>query len=43
MDTILPYVFWITASVFRDWLLRQLILRRFRWYVRDVMSAIAAS
>ena len=34
MDTILPYVFWITAIGFAaDWLLRQLILRRFRWYV----------
>jgi len=34
MDTILPYVFWITALGFTaDWLLRQLILRRFRWYV----------
>lgn len=34
MDTILPYVFWITALGFSaDWLLRQLILRRFRWYV----------
>ncbi|HEV8096570.1 MAG TPA: ABC transporter permease subunit [Burkholderiales bacterium] len=34
MDTILPYVFWITALGFTaDWLLRQLIIRRFRWYV----------
>jgi len=34
MDTILPYVLWITAIGFAaDWLLRQLILRRFRWYV----------
>jgi NitT/TauT family transport system permease protein len=34
MDTILPYVFWITALGFSaDWLLRQLIIRRFRWYV----------
>lgn len=33
MDAILPYVFWITALGFAaDWLLRQLILRRFRWY-----------
>ena len=34
MDTILPYVFWITALGFSaDWLLRQLIIRRFRWYL----------
>jgi NitT/TauT family transport system permease protein len=34
MDAILPYVFWITALGFAaDWLLRQLIIRRFRWYV----------
>ncbi len=34
MDTILPYVFWITAIGFSaDWLLRQLIIRRFRWYL----------
>jgi NitT/TauT family transport system permease protein len=34
MDQILPYVFWITALGFAaDWLLRQLIRRRFRWYV----------
>jgi NitT/TauT family transport system permease protein len=34
MDAILPYVFWITALGFSaDWLLRQLVLRRFRWYV----------
>jgi len=34
MDAILPYVFWITALGFAaDWLLRQLVLRRFRWYV----------
>lgn len=34
MDAILPYVFWITAIGFSaDWALRQLILRRFRWYV----------
>jgi NitT/TauT family transport system permease protein len=34
MDVILPYVFWITAIGYSfDWLLRQLILRRFRWYV----------
>ena len=34
MDAILPYVFWITAIGFTaDWALRQLILRRFRWYV----------
>jgi len=27
-------VFWITALGFTaDWLLRQLIIRRFRWYV----------
>jgi len=33
MDAILPYVFWITALGFAaDWLLRQLVLRRFRWY-----------
>ncbi len=34
MDVILPYVFWITALGFAaDWLLRQIVLRRFRWYV----------
>jgi len=34
MDVILPYVFWVTAIGYSfDWLLRQLILRRFRWYV----------
>ena len=34
MDAILPYVLWITALGFAaDWLLRQLIIRRFRWYV----------
>jgi NitT/TauT family transport system permease protein len=34
MDVILPYVLWITALGFTaDWLLRQLVLRRFRWYV----------
>lgn len=34
MDAILPYVLWITALGFAaDWALRQLILRRFRWYV----------
>lgn len=33
MDVILPYVLWITALGFTaDWLLRQLIERRFRWY-----------
>jgi NitT/TauT family transport system permease protein len=34
MDVILPYVFWITALGYAaDWALRQLVLRRFRWYV----------
>jgi NitT/TauT family transport system permease protein len=34
MDVILPCVLWITALGFAaDWLLRQLIARRFRWYV----------
>src|SRR6185295_18619602 len=34
MDVILPYVFWITALGYSaDWLLRRLILRKFRWYV----------
>lgn len=33
MDVILPYVFWITMLGFAaDWLLRQFIARRFRWY-----------
>jgi len=33
MDVILPYVFWVTALGFAtDWLLRQIVLRRFRWY-----------
>lgn len=34
MDVILPYVLWITALGFAaDWLLRRIVLRRYRWYV----------
>lgn len=33
MDVILPYVLWITALGFTvDWLLRLLLVKRFRWY-----------
>jgi NitT/TauT family transport system permease protein len=33
MDVILPYVLWITALGFAaDWVLRRIVLRRFRWY-----------
>ena len=34
MDVILPYVAWITFLGFAsDWLLRQMVLRKYRWYL----------
>jgi NitT/TauT family transport system permease protein len=36
MDVILPYVAWITFLGFAsDWLLRQALLRHYRWYLAD--------